>query len=140
VSSTAGVEILTRRPGPGHPAAVCGLHFDTISRRAFARRCTSSPDGGRRAAAALVRKYAIPRSAALGGCWSGACRDGNSAGPMSGIPVSIVALIVFYFSVSPMVRMLGHADAYSARIWRRKAQVLDFVRHGLFANPEEMIA
>jgi hypothetical protein len=48
---------------------------------------------------------------------------------------------VFYFSVSPMVRMLGHADAYSAAdLARRKTQVLDFVRHGLFANPEANVA
>ena len=55
--------------------------------------------------------------------------------------VSIIALIVFYFSVSPMVRMLGHADAYSeADLKRRKAQVLEFVRRGLFTTPKEIVA
>jgi hypothetical protein len=51
--------------------------------------------------------------------------------------VSLTALIVFYFSVAPMVKMLGPADAYSeADLKRRKQQVLDFIRFGLFVDPE----
>jgi TetR/AcrR family transcriptional regulator len=138
------VEILTAA-GPARAILLryVGLHFDTISRRGL---CAPLHQqllmAGGRAAAALVRKYAIPRSAALGRLLERGMRDGEfRRADVRHTAVSIVALIVFYFSVSPMVRMLGHADAYSAAdLARRKAQVLDFVRHGLFANPEANIA
>jgi hypothetical protein len=55
--------------------------------------------------------------------------------------VPIIALTVFYFSASPMVRMPGHAGACSTEdLKRRKAQVPDFVLHGLFVNPGEVAA
>ena len=51
--------------------------------------------------------------------------------------ISIVALIVFYFSAAPVLQLLGHSDAYeAANLKRRKEQVLKFIRHGLFRNPE----
>ena len=51
--------------------------------------------------------------------------------------VSIAALIVFYFSAAPVLQLMGHADAYSdASLKRRKQEVLDFIRHGLFTDPE----
>ena len=51
--------------------------------------------------------------------------------------MSLTALIVFYFSVAPMVKMLGPTDAYGeADLKRRKQQVLDFIRYGLFVDPE----
>jgi TetR/AcrR family transcriptional regulator len=138
------VEMLTAE-GPARAILLryVGLHFDTISRRG---RCAPLHQqllmAGGKAAAALVRKYAIPRSAALGRLLKRGMRDGEfRRADVRHTAVSIIALIVFYFSVSPMVRMLGHADAYSAAdLARRKTQVLDFVRHGLFANPEETIA
>jgi hypothetical protein len=50
--------------------------------------------------------------------------------------VSIVALIVFYFSAAQVLQWLGHTDAYSeASLKRRKQEVLDFIRYGLFVNP-----
>src|SRR5208283_4363793 len=133
------VELLT---GAGSARAILlryvGLHFDTISQRGrFAPLHQQLLMAGGKAAAALVRKYAIPRSAALGRLLERGMREGEfRRADVRHTAVSIIALIVFYFSVSPMVRMLGHADAYSAAdLARRKAQVLDFVRHGLFANP-----
>jgi hypothetical protein len=51
--------------------------------------------------------------------------------------ISIVALIVFYFSAAPVLQSLGQSDAYSpANLQRRKQAVLDFIRHALFVNPE----
>src|SRR5208337_4657891 len=85
----------------------------------------------------LIGKYFAPRSEALGkvierGMRSGEFRraDGfNTA-------VSIVSLIVFYFSAAPVLQLLGHPDAYSAAsLKRRKQEVLEFIRHGLFADP-----
>jgi hypothetical protein len=33
--------------------------------------------------------------------------------------------------------VLGHADAYTAaNLTRRKQEVLDFIRHGLFRDPQ----
>ncbi len=50
--------------------------------------------------------------------------------------VSIISLIVFYFSAARVLRLLGRRDAYSkANLKRRKQQVLDFIRHGLFIDP-----
>jgi len=44
---------------------------------------------------------------------------------------------VFYFSAAPVLQLLGHSDAYSAASLRRRTQeVLDFIRHGLFVNPQ----
>jgi hypothetical protein len=50
--------------------------------------------------------------------------------------VSIAALIVFYFSAAQVLQVLGHTDAYSdANLKRRKQEVLDFIRYGLFIHP-----
>ena len=50
--------------------------------------------------------------------------------------ISIVSLIVFYFSAAPVLKILGHPDAYTpANLKRRKQEVLDFIRHGLFVDP-----
>jgi hypothetical protein len=49
--------------------------------------------------------------------------------------MSIVSLIVFYFAAARVLKLMGHPNAYSkANLNRRKQQVLDFIRHGLFAN------
>jgi TetR/AcrR family transcriptional regulator len=119
------------------------FHFDTISQRGrMAPLHQQLLMAGGKAAAALVRKYSIPRSLALGRLLERGMRNGEfRRADVRHTAVSIIALIVFYFSVSPMVRMLGHADAYSAAdLARRKAQVLEFVRHGLFEKPGRMIA
>jgi hypothetical protein len=51
--------------------------------------------------------------------------------------VSIVSLIVVYFSATRVLQLLGHSDAFSARNLKlRKAEVLDFVRHAVFVNPD----
>jgi len=55
--------------------------------------------------------------------------------------VSLIELIVVYFSVSPMVRTLGHANANAvADLERRKGRVLDYACRGLFVNPEKIVA
>ena len=48
----------------------------------------------------------------------------------------LYSLIVFYFSSAQVLERLGHSDAYSAmNLKARKREVLDFVRHALFVNP-----
>jgi TetR/AcrR family transcriptional regulator len=133
------VEILTA-PGPARAILLryVSLHFDTICQKhRFAPLHQQLLMAGGKAAARLVSKYAIPRSRALGRLLERGMREGEfRRADIRHTAVSIVALIVFYFSVSPMVRLLGHADAYSAAdLRRRKAQVLAFIRHGLFLKP-----
>jgi len=128
-------------PGPARAALLryVSLHFDTAAARLrFAPLHQQLLMAGGRPVAALVRQYALPRSRALGRLLERGMREGEfRRANIRHTAVSIVALIVFYFSVSPMVRMLGHAGAYSAAdLKRRKQQILEFIRCGLFLHPE----
>ena len=54
--------------------------------------------------------------------------------------VSIISLIVFYFSAVPVLQLLGHANAHSPENLKlRKREVLDFIRHALFIHPNAPI-
>ena len=47
-----------------------------------------------------------------------------------------MALIVFYFTAAPVLQLPGHRGAYAeASLKRRKQEVLEFIRHGLFTAP-----
>jgi TetR/AcrR family transcriptional regulator len=114
------------------------LHFDFISARH--RHATLYQQfmlsGGKRAQD-LVSRYFVPRSKAFGALLERGMRSGEFR-KADGFhtAVSIVALIVFYFSAAPVLRMLVHSDPYSpASLKQRKHDVLDFIRHALFANP-----
>ncbi|MGA3066151.1 MAG: TetR/AcrR family transcriptional regulator [Tepidisphaeraceae bacterium] len=49
--------------------------------------------------------------------------------------MSIVSLIVFYFTAARVLQLMGHPNAYTeANLKRRKREVLDFLRHGLFTE------
>lgn len=51
--------------------------------------------------------------------------------------LSLVALVVFYFSTAPVAKLVMRIDPYDpARLARRKREVLDFIRHGLFLEQE----
>ena len=53
--------------------------------------------------------------------------------------ISIVALIVFYSSDAPVLRMPGHTGACAqAGIQRRKQEALEFIRRGLFTDPSPL--
>ncbi len=85
----------------------------------------------------LIRKYFAPRGEALGKLIERGIRDGEfrRADPFH-TAISIVSLIVFYFSAARVLQLLGRSDAYSAvNLKRRKREVLDFIRHGLFTDP-----
>jgi len=116
-----------------------GLHFDFISaRHRYASLFQQSLNAGGRVPERLVRKYFAPRSEAFGRLLERGMRDGefrHSDGFHTAI--SVVALIVFYFSAAPVLQLLGHSDAYSGgSLKRRKREVLDFIRHALFVQPE----
>jgi AcrR family transcriptional regulator len=128
--------------GPGSAREVLlryvGLHFDFISARhrhaPLFQQCVSA---GGAMTERLVRKYFTPRSRAFGKLLERGMRGGEfrRADPFHA-SVSIVALIVFYFSAAPVIRSIGHAGAYApASLKRRKQEVLEFIRHGLFTDP-----
>ena len=131
---------LLAEPGPARAVLLryVSMHFDYISAKhqSGALFQQMMMNGGK-SLERLIRKYFAPRGEAIGklierGMRSGEFRraDGfNTA-------ISIVSLIVFYFSAAPVLQILGHPDAYTpANLKRRKQEVLDFVRHGLFVDP-----
>ena len=113
------------------------LHFDFISaRHRHAPLFQQFMSAGGKMSQMLVRKYFTPRSQAFGKLLERGMRDGEfRRTDRFHTGISIVALIVFYFSAAPVLQMLGHADAYGkANLKRRKAEVLDFIRHALFVQ------
>src|SRR5262249_32028209 len=114
------------------------LHFDFISaRHRYAPLFQQLLSSGGRLPERLVRKYFRERSEAFAGLLDRGMRAGEvrSAGRWH-TAVSIVALIVFYFSCAPVLELLGQTDAYSpANLRRRKLEVQDFIRYSLFAEP-----
>jgi TetR/AcrR family transcriptional regulator len=127
---------------PGSARAVLlryvSLHFDFISaRHRYASLFQQFMAAGGKMPKRFVRKYFMPRSEAFGKLLERGMREGEfrQVDPFHAA-VSIVALIVFYFSAAPVLTLLGHSDAFSeAHLKRRKQEVLDFVRHSLFLNP-----
>ncbi len=131
--------------GPGLAREVLlryvSLHFDFISaRRRHAPLFQQCMSAGGAMTERLVRKYFTPRSRAFGKLLKRGMRDGEfrRADPLHAA-ISIVALIVFYFSAAPVLQMLGHSGAYAeASLKRRKQEVLEFIRHGLFTHPSQL--
>jgi TetR/AcrR family transcriptional regulator len=127
---------------PGAARAVLlryvSLYFDFISaRHRYAALYQQLMMARGRPLERLVRKYFVPRSEAFNKLLERGMHDGEfrRADPRHAA-ISIVGLIVFYFSAAPVLQLLGHADAYStATLTRRKREVLDFIRYGLFRDP-----
>lgn len=134
----AVLDVLT---APGSPRTILlryvNLHFDFVraghrQARLFHQLMTTGGQPMQR----LVRKYFPPRSRALHHLLARGMREGEfrRVDPFH-MSVSLVALIVFYFSAAQVFQLLGHTDAYSDdNLKRRKQEVLDFVRHGLFVH------
>jgi TetR/AcrR family transcriptional regulator len=115
------------------------MHFDFISaRHRYAALFHQVMTAGGSAAERLVRKYIVPRNEAFGRLIERGMREGDFRRvDRYHTGISVIALIVFYFSAAPVLRCMGQTDAYShANLELRKREVMDFVRHGLFANPQ----
>jgi TetR/AcrR family transcriptional regulator len=84
----------------------------------------------------LIHRYFTPRGEALGKLIDRGVRSGEFRRvDRFHATMSIVSLIVFYFSTARVLQLMGRPNAYSpANLKRRKQEVLDFVRHGLFAD------
>ncbi|HLX71484.1 MAG TPA: TetR/AcrR family transcriptional regulator [Verrucomicrobiae bacterium] len=113
------------------------LHFDFISeRRLHAALFQQLMMKGGKGPERLFRKYIAPRGEALRNLLARGMRSGEfrKVDPFH-TAISIVALVVFYFSAAPMFELMGYSDPYAANSLKlRKQQVLDLVRHGLFVD------
>lgn len=127
-------------PGPARELLLkyVKLHFDFISRhRRHASLFQQLMMKGGSAPERLFRKYIVPRSEAL----RKLLVRGMQAGEFRRMDpfhasVSIAALIVFYFSAAPMLRLLDESDPYTgSNLKRRRREVLEFIRHALFRKP-----
>ncbi len=130
------------QPGPAQEILLkyVSLHFDFITaRRRYASLYHQLMACGGRPLAKLVRQHFIPRSQALVKLLERGMRTGEFRRADSlHAAVSITALVVFYFSAAPVLEVLGHAQAYSdASLRRRKQEVLEFIRFGLFTQLKE---
>ncbi len=127
---------------PGSPRArllqYVELQFDFISRKhRHAGLFQQLMMKGGKPAEKLFRKYIAPRSEAMQKLLERGMRDGEfrKASPFH-TAISLVALVVFYFSAAPILQLIGEADPYSARsLKQRKQEVLEFIRHALFTKP-----
>lgn len=114
------------------------LHFDFLSTRLLYAPLYQQlvmSDGKR--LKNLVTKYLIPRTDALKKLLERGIRDGEFRKvDILHTVISIGSLTAFYFSVEPVVKLLGYPDLYSkANLKRRKQEVLEFIRRGLFLDP-----
>ena len=134
------LEVLT---GPGSAREVLlryiSMHFDFISERhRHASLFQQFMSAGGKRSEELVRQYFTPRIKAFGALLERGMSDGEfRRSDRFHTALSIVALIVFYFSAEPVLRMLGYPDPYSEQNLKlRKQEVLDFINHGMFTKPE----
>ncbi len=115
------------------------LYFDFISaRQRYAALYLQLMTARGQPLERLVRKYFLPRTTAFNKLLERGIRSGEfRRTDARHAALSIVGLIVFYFSAAPVLHVLGHTDAYTAaNLKRRKAEVLEFIRHGLFRDPQ----
>jgi TetR/AcrR family transcriptional regulator len=115
------------------------LHFDfIIAGQRHARIYQQMMMTGGRPLERLVRKHFLPRTLALDRVLERGMRTGEfRRADRRHTAISIVALIVFYFSASQVLQFLGQPGAYDrAGLKARKREVLDFIRHGLFTDPD----
>jgi len=119
------------------------MHFEFVSRRPYYPRLLQRfMMAGGRSLERLARKYFLPVGRALArvierGVQAGELRDVDSRQTA----ISLVALTAFYFSAAPLVRLVVQIDPYAEhQLARRKEEVLEFVRHGLFRHPEARVS
>jgi TetR/AcrR family transcriptional regulator len=135
-----GMEILA---APGSARAIVlayvGMHFDFIAARPYYPLLYQrlSMTGGR-PLERLTQKYFVPLRERL----LEVIRRGIRSGELrrtapEHTAISLVALTVFYFAAAPVVRAVGGMDPYAERnLRRRRQEVLEFIRYGLFREPE----
>jgi len=134
-----GLGVLTR--GGSARATVIeyvGMHFDFISARPFYPALVQRfmMAGGKQFD--QLSKYILPVGQELGRVIERGVRAGEFR-PVDSrhAAISLVSLTAFYFAAVPVVRLVTRGDPYEkAQLDRRKKEVLEFVRYGLFREPE----
>jgi TetR/AcrR family transcriptional regulator len=114
------------------------LHFDFITaHRQSAPLFQQFMMAGGKRTERLIRKYFKPRSDAVRKLLERGVRTREfRRTDLFHTAVSIISLIVFYFSAAPVLQLLGHPNTGSAENLKlRKREVLDFIRYALFTNP-----
>ena len=135
-----GLEVLSKgRSTRATLVEYVSMHFDFISSRPYYPRLLQRfMMAGGRPLERLAQKYFLPLGRELGrvierGVRTGELREVDS----HHTAISLVALTAFYFSAAPIVRLVSRIEPYeAAQLARRKEEVLDFIRYGLFRNPE----
>jgi TetR/AcrR family transcriptional regulator len=133
-------EILAAR-GPAGPVLLryVSYHFDFMAThphypRIFQRMMMEGDPALER----LIREHSLPLKKLLvsllaRGMKAGEFRLMDKAHTI----VSIAGLTAHYFNIAPAYRVITGQDPYSrANLARRKAEVLKFIRHALFRQPE----
>jgi TetR/AcrR family transcriptional regulator len=118
-----------------------GLHFDFVSsRHRQASLYQHMMMTGGKPLERLVRKYFRERSEAFGRLLERGMREGDfRRADVHHTAISIVALIVFYFSSAKVLHLLGHADLYTeTALARRKREVLEFIRHAVLTDTRKL--
>jgi TetR/AcrR family transcriptional regulator len=119
--------------------AYVGMSFDFIAARpyfpALIQRLSMS---GGRPFERLARRYSAPLADRLAEVIERGIRSGEfrRVDPEHTV-ISLAALTRFYFGVAPILRAVTGSDPYeTGNLRRRRNEVLEFVRYGLFRNPE----
>jgi TetR/AcrR family transcriptional regulator len=119
--------------------AYAGAHFDYIASHPLYPRIAQgemmrAARAGTPQLERIVKQYFRPLFSKL----AAVIREGQAAGefrsvdPLHFIP-SMIAIIVFYFTNAPVMRMMTGADPFSAEfVSARRAAVLDFIAGALF--------
>jgi len=138
-------EVLSRDLPPREKImAYAGAHFDYVARHPLYPRIVQGEmmGAGRGRATHLqriVKKYFRP----LFGRLAEVLRQGQAAGEFRAVDAlqfvpSMIAIIVFYFTSAPVMRVMTGKDPLAAgRIAVRRAAVLDFISAALFRRPGE---
>ncbi len=114
------------------------LHFESISRNhRFAPLHQQFMMNGGQMLRPLITKYAQPRTDALRRLLERGIEDGEFRRvDVRHAAISITSLIVHYFSIAPILKLVSPVDAYSdAELGRRKSEVIEFIRYALFRDP-----
>ncbi len=122
--------------------AYVSMHFDFVSARPFfpillqRTMLTGGPELQR-----LRQRWTLPGMRRLVELIERGVREGELRPTHAGHALmSLISLTVHYFATAPLIRALGGFDPYDEkRLAERKREALEFVRFGLFRDPEEPV-
>jgi len=135
-------EAVLAEPGPAGAVLqrYISNHFDFIGARPYYPRLFQQLiQTGDRRVEQIIRAHFIPLSAGLRKLIERGIRAGEfrSLDPRHTL-ISVIALTVFYFNAAPMARKIGGINVFDpSEQARRKKEVLRFIRHALFTDPED---